>query len=281
MNWDDLRTFLVAVRAGSYSAAARPLDVNRTTVGRRLASLEQSLGVSLFHETPFGPEPTPEGRLVLEAATIMDDAAQVLIQSLSSARRPPALIRIASSAGIAAEFMDDIRAFQESHPHIGMEFLAALDPVDAVMQRKADLAIAFIRHCPRRLSGVLVATANQAPYASRNVAEPRELPHIGWGQEMELAVPGQWTTSNILADRAAPSARVNDWVAMRQAVEAGLGWAWLWSFAADRDPGLVRLAPPDPRWDSPLWLLHRSTVPVGASLGLLVGYLQEVLPGRL
>ena len=42
MEWDDLRIFLAAVRAGSYSAAAPRLGINRTTVGRRVTVLEEA-----------------------------------------------------------------------------------------------------------------------------------------------------------------------------------------------------------------------------------------------
>lgn len=49
LDWDDLRFFLALTRHGSLSAAARDLHVAQSTVGRRLASLEASLGVRLLN----------------------------------------------------------------------------------------------------------------------------------------------------------------------------------------------------------------------------------------
>ena len=51
-DWNDLRFFLAAHRAGSLAAAARELRVDYTTVGRRIAALESALSTQLFVRTP-------------------------------------------------------------------------------------------------------------------------------------------------------------------------------------------------------------------------------------
>jgi DNA-binding transcriptional LysR family regulator len=62
LDWDDLRFFLALVRHGSLSAAAKELHVAQSTVGRRLASLEASLGVRLLNRTPDGYVPALAGQ---------------------------------------------------------------------------------------------------------------------------------------------------------------------------------------------------------------------------
>jgi hypothetical protein len=52
INWNDLRYVLAVARAGTLSGAARALGVNETTVGRRLAAIEDALGVHLFEKVP-------------------------------------------------------------------------------------------------------------------------------------------------------------------------------------------------------------------------------------
>src|SRR5882757_3940905 len=47
IDWQDLVHFACLSRAGSLSAAARELGVDHATVGRRIASLEQALGLHL------------------------------------------------------------------------------------------------------------------------------------------------------------------------------------------------------------------------------------------
>jgi DNA-binding transcriptional LysR family regulator len=73
----------------------------------------------------------------------------------------------------------------------------------------------------------------------------------------------------------------NTWPQMKQAVLAGFGSAVLWCFAADAEPALRRLAPPDPRHDCPLWLLHRAKAPPGPALQALIAFLHARLPARL
>src|SRR5258708_11848072 len=75
LDWDDLRFFLAIARHGSLSAAAKDLHVAQSTVGRRLASLEASLGVRLLNRTPEGYVPTPAGHDVREQAERLEAEA--------------------------------------------------------------------------------------------------------------------------------------------------------------------------------------------------------------
>ena len=61
VDWDDLRFFLAVSERGSISAAAKLLNVNHSTVLRRLASLEKRLGSRLFDRLPDGYEMTAQG----------------------------------------------------------------------------------------------------------------------------------------------------------------------------------------------------------------------------
>lgn len=280
MEWSDLRIFLTAVRSGSYTAAAPLLGINRTTIGRRFAELEAALGVILFRETPGGHEPTAEGALLLETAARIEAEVEHLLRRLGQVPAVASPIRIASSAGLASEFLGELAAFQQRRPDVAIELLGALDPLAAVSERRADLAIALTRSPPRRLTGMEVGLLTQAPYARRDGARDRML---GWGHEMELALPGQWTVANpVRPGSPAPGdASFNSWPALKQAVLAGLGRASLWCFAADAEPTLERLAPPDPRWSSSLWLLHRAAAPPTTAMTELMVFMAEAIRVRI
>ncbi len=68
LDWDDLRFFLSIARHKNLVAAAKELRVAQSTVGRRLASLESSLGVRLLNRTPEGYVATLAGERVLHEA---------------------------------------------------------------------------------------------------------------------------------------------------------------------------------------------------------------------
>ncbi|MFP3646702.1 LysR family transcriptional regulator [Paraburkholderia sp. SIMBA_054] len=70
----DIRTFLAVASAGSLSAAARQLDVVPMQVSRRIASLEEDLGVRLFHRTTRSLTLTAEGEAFVAYATAISEA---------------------------------------------------------------------------------------------------------------------------------------------------------------------------------------------------------------
>ena len=59
MDWDDLRYVLAISRAGGLNGAARALDVNPSSVYRRLEALEKALEVRLFERLRAGGGATP------------------------------------------------------------------------------------------------------------------------------------------------------------------------------------------------------------------------------
>lgn len=276
MDWDDLRVFITAVRAGSYTAAAPQLNMNRTTVGRRIGALEAALGTALFRDTPFGFEPTQTGRLLLDTAEKMEAEVGAFSRLMGINDVAWAPLRIAGSAGIAAEFLAEIAAFGEADGNLPLELTGAVDAIEAVTHRRADLAIALVRSAPRRLTGTRIATLSQALYGRRGGGSRQP---IGWGSEVELSLPRHWTAANILDDPRA--SRFNSWTTLRQAVRDGVGTAWLWCFAADADPALERIEAPDPRFDTGLWLLNRADTPQTAGAVALSRSLAQAISARI
>lgn len=289
INWDDLRFFLDAVRAGTYTAAGPRLNVNRTTVGRRLQRLERQLGISLFEQTPSVYQPTEAGSAALKAARAVEREIERLMDQLKALEeRPAAAIRLAASSDIGPEFLAGLAEFRRARPDVHLELLGARDGQDSVTQRRSDIGIALLEtRPPQHLRGVLVGKVAQAPYASPDylAAHPADQPlsqhlWIAWGAEMRLAMPAGWAN---LAERAGGDVvvRVNSWPALKEAAVSGLGVAYLWCFVGDREPGLVRLRPPKPRQSTMLWLLMRRDVPQDARTEAVLKSLAGSLSARL
>src|SRR3546814_18300361 len=81
-DWNDLRYFIAVAETGSTLAAGRTLRVSQTTVARRVAALEEALGLTLFERRQAGHAPTPAGEASLgqanpvrRAATALEEAA--------------------------------------------------------------------------------------------------------------------------------------------------------------------------------------------------------------
>ncbi|MBD9529067.1 LysR family transcriptional regulator [Paracoccus sp. PAR01] len=71
MDIDNVSLFKTIAMLGTLSAAARQLGLPAMTVSRRLASLEDELGVRLFHRTTRSVSLTPEGEAFLPYATTL------------------------------------------------------------------------------------------------------------------------------------------------------------------------------------------------------------------
>ena len=69
---DQLRMFVTAADAGSFSAAARKLNRAQSAISQAMAVLETVLGVSLFDRTERLPRITPAGAKLLSTARSID-----------------------------------------------------------------------------------------------------------------------------------------------------------------------------------------------------------------
>ena len=255
IDWDDLRIFQAALRAGGYSSAARRLGLDRTTVGRRLTRLERAVGRKLWEEDSEGPRPTAAGIAMLRAAGEMDRAMQRLAVDLGTGA-DGGQVRLASTTGIAGLFLAELARFGGSHPGIAIELTGARDAVAALHQRQADLGLAIVASKPADLAGVRIGAIAQALYAARDGAAARR---VGWGHAARLALPQAWARLNVVT-AGEPVVEVDSLPAMVDAVRAGLGAAWLWTFIGDAEPALARVTSDEAQRGTAaeLWLLHRT-----------------------
>ena len=91
MDIETLRSFVVVARAGSITRAAEELYVTQPTLSRRIAVLEDELGVQLFDREHGGVRLTPAGtRLSREAEEIVSRVAALplLLGEVASPQEP-------------------------------------------------------------------------------------------------------------------------------------------------------------------------------------------------
>lgn len=255
IEWDDVRVFQSAVRSGGFTSAARTLDMDRTTVGRRFARLERGVGRALWEQVESGYRPTEAGQAVLRAAGSMEHAMARLGSDLVlPGEGLVGPVRVAGTVGIASLILPRVADFLAAHDQVGVELVGARDAIAAVHQRHADLGIAIARATPRDLAGVRVAPFEQRLYAVAGAPDRR----VGWGHAVMLANPQPWARLNA----AGPTAvEVDNYAALHDAVRACLGRAWLWRELADRDPMLRPFsdAPPAAA-GADIWIVHRDDV---------------------
>ena len=138
----DLRVFHAVASAGSLSAAARQLDVQPMQVSRRVAALEEELGVRLFHRTTRSVSLTSEGELFLPYATTIIDAEDHAKSELgpASAKAEGVLRLTAPSVFGQSIVVPMLSRLLETHPDLSID-LDLSDKVIDIVAQGLDLAL--------------------------------------------------------------------------------------------------------------------------------------------
>ncbi|MFC3987035.1 LysR family transcriptional regulator [Actinoplanes siamensis] len=128
MDFDAVRTFVAAARAGRFQDVSAELAITQQAVSKRIAALERTLGVRLFHRTPRGAELTIDGQAFLPHARELLRVAERAAASVGAGRRPLRVDVIASR--LATNGL--IRDFHRAYPKIDLDVVKLFDVETAV-----------------------------------------------------------------------------------------------------------------------------------------------------
>jgi DNA-binding transcriptional LysR family regulator len=237
IDWQDVRVFLALGRQGSLSAAARMLSVNHATISRRLSSLEDSLGEKLAERRSEGYVLTPAGTRALEAASDMEQAAQVLARGLNDGA-PSGLVRIASSPGLSAGFLTSrLAALPLRHPRLDIDLAADLRSI-SLDRHEADIAIRFDRPEDGDVVARLLTPVGYGFYGTdetcRFVEGGAEPVFIGFNETAAHLTHAAWLAKRF--PRARVAFRAHDQVAQSVVARSGVGLALLPHYIGRSDP---------------------------------------------
>jgi DNA-binding transcriptional LysR family regulator len=266
-DWNDLRCFLAVASTGSTLAASRALNVNQTTVARRIGVLERAIGMKLFDKRQTGYALTEAGVELRATAERVEVEANAFVEHAGAiARRISGVIRVTTNEGLANRVMAPaLSAFRRLHPEVRVDLVVDERRLD-LTRGAADVALRTGSRPTE--SGLVVrrlAPMAWAAYCSRDYAERRGCPssvdtlcrHAVIGAEGPIAALPGWSWLREAAPEAEVAARSSSLTNLISAVKAGLGVTVLPCFLADSDADLVRCIGPISGVQSDLWLLTR------------------------
>lgn len=140
--WTDLRFFLELARAGTLSGASRRLEVEHTTVARRIDRLEAQLGSTLFDRSREGYELTEMGEALLPHAEAMESAALAATEQLSgNAVSVHGVVRLAVPELFGVRVVAPLMVgMLQAHPDLSVDLLV-LPRFANLANREADLGV--------------------------------------------------------------------------------------------------------------------------------------------
>ncbi|MCG7600145.1 LysR family transcriptional regulator [Halomonas sp. McH1-25] len=289
MDTQSLEVFVHAVRTGSLSGAARHLKLTPMSATRRLAALEDELGVRLFQRTSRSISLTPEGENFLPFAIEMletQEAARATVSSsLGSAT---GLLRVTAPVTLGRKrIMPVVQALLEENPGLRID-LELNDAIVDIVASGIDLAI---RIAPLKDSGLIARRL--ADNAKQIYATPSYLAQHGTPRTIEdLAHHQCLTFSNFthwhfIVDGEERSVRVGGRFSSSgvdgflSACVSGLGLAQLssWDVKEELESGQLVVVPLEgaaPR-DLAIWAVYPSRRQVLPKLRVFLDKLQKSL----
>jgi len=260
MNWDDIRYFLALARQGSLSATARYLEMEHTTVARRVSSLEKALGLKLFDRLPRGWKLTPQGQALYDRASLLEEDMQALQRAALGQSALAGRVRVSAPPLLLSYFvLPQLDAFREAYPQIDLELIG--ERRGAHLGRgEADIALRMTEPREPDLVARQLGSIGYGLYGAPQCGAVPEAQQtfVGFDDGMPGLAQKLWLDSHAGARRQV--LRTNDMQVMCQAAAQGWGIALLPRFLAARDSRLQEVNAATPPPSVPIYLVMHADV---------------------
>ena len=291
VDWDIFRLIIAVADRGSAVGAADALNINASTVLRRIARFEEANGVRLFDRHQSGYTPTLQGSAVVETARLIEQHVSDISRDIlgSDLRLEGALSVTTTDTFLESLLAPLLPEFRQRHPMIKVDVTATSDRLN-LTRHDADIALRASRQPPDSLIGQRISDLGFCVYATSDLIpkkkgeltakDCRKGPWIGIGEALAGSPVGQWLAANVDAESIALSS--DTFLTIRACASEGAGFAVLPCCLGDRYPGLQRVLGPIEEMKSSLWLLthegYRNTARVRAFMDFVAPALRAKRP---
>jgi DNA-binding transcriptional LysR family regulator len=291
---DDLALFARVVEAGSFSGAARDLGLSKSAVSKRLARLEERLGVRLLHRTTRRLSLSEAGRTLYDHARQAVAAAQAGEEAVARLQeRPRGVLTVNAPVSFGSLHLAPvISRFLNRYPEVSVD-MTVDDRVLDLVESGFDVAVRIAELPESSLIARRLAPARHvvcaAPAYLERFGEPRDpadLAHHNCltyaysrqGPEWPFDGPGGPETV-----RVGGNLQVNHGDGLRAAAVAGLGVALLPTFIVGDDLRAGRLQPLLPAYrtrELSIYAVYPERRHLPAKVRAFVDFLVETFAGQ-
>lgn len=253
MDWDKLRIFHAAAQAGSFTHAGDSLNMSQSAVSRQVSALEQDLGIPLFHRHARGLLLTEQGELLYRTAReVLMKLEAVQTRLTDSREKPSGVLRITTTVGLGSTWLTArINEFIDLYPDMELRLIFDDEELDLGM-READVAIRLRQPTQPDLIQRKLFTVHFHIYASphylKRYGTPKTIEDLDNHRIVTFGehAPAYLRDMNWLETAHRPLGeprrivlRVNNVVAIKRAVDQGIGVAILPDYIVENETGVV------------------------------------------
>lgn len=298
MNLNDLRYFALIVEHGGYTAAERVTQLHRSKLSRRVAELEELLGVRLLQRTTRRLALTEAGKVFYEHCAAMLVEAQAARDAIDMLRSEPVgTVRVSCPVVLAQLYVAQlIASFMVDNPKVRVE-LDAMDRTVNLIEERIDIALRVRTSAlddpgvvARKVAvGRFILVASPGYLASRTpIKTPEHLSTHDTVGALQEGAEQAWVLSctNVQDRRIATRPRMlcSDLGIQLQAAISGVGVALLPRRIVSTGLKYGALAHVLPDWSAPeesINLVYASRRGMLPSVRALTDYLMTHLPSTL
>lgn len=270
IEWSDLQYLLALARGGALSRAAEALEVNRSTVSRRIAALEKALDTRLVERAGRDLILTQSGQEVVAAAQGVEGEVASLERRLFGRDAELAgMIRLTTMSAMAQLLGPDLVGFNLAHPDVVLD-VSVTNAIEDIENFEADVALRFTEDPPQSLVGRALARPKLGVYGTRSTigrfieGDPSvplpvcmmSFPQLTGMMQEERAPTALEAICSATGRQAREVVRTNSIDVLRTAVAEGNGFAVMPCYTAQADPRLVRVGEPLEHTLPSVWLLY-------------------------
>jgi DNA-binding transcriptional LysR family regulator len=225
---ENLATFVEVARAGSFSAAARQLQVPRSTISFRIATLERTLNLRLLKRSTRSVTLTQEGRdLYHSSANLLAD----LNDALDRVGLPINLLRGNICLSVPSDLpqgplVEAITSFRAANPEVSFEIRFTNEVLDLVKEN-IDVAVRLGMDDGAEVVRRKVLDIPCGFFAHRRWIELNGMPlELTQARDLIYPVKRAWVLLKALRDSgelAPPAVNVNSFAMIRSMVLIGSG----------------------------------------------------------
>ena len=246
--WAELPIFLALAQEKTLSGAARRLDIDRTTVGRRIEALESNLKRPLFDRVDGKFQLNLLGRKAFAAAERAEQELEVFGDTSETGAHALGKVRLSMAPHLSLQLVEPLTRFQIENPDILLE-LTGTDQLVSLLRYETDVALRMSVHPPR---GVTKYDLGRVPF---KMYRAKSVPPSSNGY---ITFPGgERIDSNIrkVMPDAEITMSVDGFVPLREYIAQGVGAGVLPQAFGDADPRLVAVSDIPFATDMKFWLL--------------------------